>query len=184
MTTRNNDRMSCPHEIDVLDLVAIGQWPARADETLRAHVSTCDVCADLAAVSVAMSTLNEASTATVRVPDSAVVWYRAQTRARADMARRAGRPLLVVQIVAAAVLVSVGLLTWPSNSAWLTAWWGGVVGTTASVDAALRQFDWAGGTLTATIWLMAGLAGSATLLAAAFGVARLADRTSDPSSRP
>lgn len=181
MTTPNNDGMSCPHEIEVLDLVAIGHWPARADAVLRAHVSTCTVCTDLAAVSVAMSTLNEASMSAVRVPDSAVVWYQAQARARADMARRAGRPLLVVQIAAAAVLVGVGLLTWPSTSVWLATWWTGVMEATTPASVVV-DVNWTA-SLTASRWLAAGVAGSAMLIAAAFWVARLADRINDPTSR-
>lgn len=174
--------MTCPHEVEVLDLVAIGQWPARADAALAAHVSTCAVCADLAAVSVAVSALNDAAMSKVRVPDSAVVWYHAQARARADLARRAGRPLLVAQIAAAVVLIGVALVTWPSSSGWLATWWSGAIDAAVPASAT-TGFDWAGTGLTASRWLVAGLAGSAMLIAAAFGVARLADRSSEPSSR-
>ena len=47
--TRPSD-MSCPCERDVLDLVAIGQWPSRADEALRAHVAACATCAEVASI--------------------------------------------------------------------------------------------------------------------------------------
>lgn len=170
--------VSCPREAEVLDLVAIGQWPARADEALRAHVATCAVCADLAAVAVAMSTLNDSALASARVPDAAVVWYRAQRRARADLARRAGRPMLVAQIVAAGVLFGAGLFAWPASSAWLAAWWTGMADSAAPLDLTFR-INW-----TATSnWIAAGVAGSVMLIVAAFGVARLVDRNTDSPTR-
>ena len=42
-------RFECPHESDVLTAVYTRRWPDRADETLRAHVATCEICRDLAA---------------------------------------------------------------------------------------------------------------------------------------
>src|SRR6188768_22628 len=91
----------CPHEQDVLDLVAIGQWPARADASLVAHAEACETCRDLASVAGAIVESRDALPAT-HVPDASVVWYRAQVRARLDAARRAGRPMLFAQMAAVA----------------------------------------------------------------------------------
>ena len=72
----------CPCESEVLGLVSMGQWPARADAALRAHVDDCDVCGDLAAAAAAILELRDAPEHPVSVPDASVVWYRAQIHAR------------------------------------------------------------------------------------------------------
>ena len=59
---------SCVHEAEVLDLVWTNQWPARAERSLVEHVTTCDVCRDLAIVASAVGDLNEATAADVKVP--------------------------------------------------------------------------------------------------------------------
>ena len=43
-------RHFCPFEDQVLAAVTSGDWPDRADETLRSHVAECATCADLAMV--------------------------------------------------------------------------------------------------------------------------------------
>ena len=51
----NRPMIPCARETDVLDLIAIGQWPARADATLAAHVASCASCSDLAIVASAIT---------------------------------------------------------------------------------------------------------------------------------
>ncbi|MBM3752074.1 MAG: hypothetical protein FJW21_13005 [Acidimicrobiia bacterium] len=105
--------MSCPHERDVLDLVAIGQWPARADAALRTHAAGCGICAEVAAVAVAVREWAD-DPRPVKVPDAAVVWYRAQVRAKEEAARRASRPLLAAQLVALAAVILAVVTIGPS----------------------------------------------------------------------
>ena len=120
---------SCPHESDVLELVAIDQWPARADAALRAHVDGCEVCGDLAAAAAAIVALRESTPAAeIRVPDASVVWYRAQMRARSENMQRASRPILIVQYatlacaLALAVAFSGPVIGWAGSwLQWLTA---------------------------------------------------------------
>jgi hypothetical protein len=115
--TRPSD-LSCVHERDVLDLVAIGQWPSRADETLRAHVATCATCAEVAAVAAAVREWADETDASepVKVPDASVVWYRAQVRAREEATRRASRPVLVAQLVALVAVVLAAVWIGPELS--------------------------------------------------------------------
>jgi len=130
--TRPSDG-SCACERDVLDLVAIGQWPSRADETLRAHVATCATCAEVAAVAAAVREWADEADDTdpVKVPDASVVWYRAQVRAREEATRRASRPVLVAQLVALVAVVCAAVwigpelslsLSMPDLSGWWPAW--------------------------------------------------------------
>jgi hypothetical protein len=115
--TRPSD-FTCACERDVLDLVAIGQWPSRADEALRAHVASCATCAEVAAVAAAVREWADDSDAAepVKVPDASVVWYRAQVRAREDATRRASRPVLVAQLVALVAVVIAAVLIGPELS--------------------------------------------------------------------
>jgi hypothetical protein len=100
-------RFDCPHESDVLTAVYTRRWPDRADEALRAHVATCEICRDLAAVSSAFEEECDDARGRVPVPDSRLVWWRAQLRARQDAARTVVRPITVAQAVALAVTVGV-----------------------------------------------------------------------------
>lgn len=115
----------CAHEADVLELVAIGQWPARADESLRAHVDGCESCREVAVVASAVVTRRDAMAADVRLPDASVVWFAADRRVRTDAARRAEQPIAAVEILAvtagAAALgagVVAGRLNWDALSRW------------------------------------------------------------------
>ena len=114
---------SCPHEADVLELVAIDQWPARADATLRAHVDTCEVCADLAAAAAAIVALRESTpSADIRVPDASVVWYRSQMRARSENMQRASRPILIVQYATLACALAIAVAFSGPVLGWTGSW--------------------------------------------------------------
>ena len=120
----------CDREQDVLDALSAGRWPDRCDADLRAHVTTCRLCTDLADVATALLDEHDSAWREARVPPSGVVWWRAQLRAREEAARAAGRPLAFIQGVAAsfAVWLVVALLrAVPQDS--LSAWraWGAAV---------------------------------------------------------
>jgi hypothetical protein len=93
----------CDREEDVLDAMAARRWPERAAEELRAHVTACPVCADLAEVAKAVLDDRQQLWSEGRVPPAGVIWWRAQLRAREDAARAAGRPVAFIQGVAASV---------------------------------------------------------------------------------
>src|SRR3954453_5394093 len=102
-------RAECLHEADVLTAVKKRRWPDRVEPELRVHVMTCDVCADLVAVLAAFQGEDdhEAGLARTRVPDSAIVWWKSQLRARQDAERLAVRPITVAQAVAFATAIGV-----------------------------------------------------------------------------
>lgn len=104
----------CPFESEVLDAVASRRWPARADDTLRAHVASCESCADLAAVAGALLYEEDAAYAEARVPPAGAVWHRAQLRAREEATRAAARPIGFVQGLA----VSCGVAALIVAAAW------------------------------------------------------------------
>jgi hypothetical protein len=116
--------VDCCCEEDVLDALSSGRWPDRADDELRAHVGACAICTDVVAIASAVLEVREGESTDMRIPSSAVMWWRAQMRARQEAAREAARPINVAQVVA---LVSVAALTVVSLVA-LSPWLGGLVG--------------------------------------------------------
>jgi hypothetical protein len=93
-------RTECAREQDVLDAIAARRWPGRCDAELREHVAACSICADLVEVVGALTDSHDDLWPHVQVPSSANVWWRAQLRARQEAARKASRPITVVQVVA------------------------------------------------------------------------------------
>jgi hypothetical protein len=112
---------SCPHETDVLDLVAIDQWPQRAEATLQAHVASCPLCAEVASIATAVREWGTAEDIP-RMPESSVVWHRAQVRARAQAAHAAFRPVWLAQGFAVIALI-VALVWMGPGASWYASVW-------------------------------------------------------------
>jgi hypothetical protein len=141
---------TCDLEQDVLQLVAIDQWPRQAGAALVAHVETCSCCRDVVLVTTALRRAPERDAA---LPNPSVVWQHAQLQARQEAVRRAMQPVAAARVVAA-VAIGVSILF---AVTWLMA----------------RTPD-AGGVSTADRWgsLLTGIeaAGTSMVAAAAAGV--------------
>lgn len=125
----------CSHERDVLDLVAIGQWPQRADAQLRAHVAQCAGCAEVAEIAVAVREWNEVALV-APVPDASIVWRRAQVKAREAAARTASKPVWVAQGFALVALV-VALVWMGPGAGWYASLWSGVTAAVPALNVSL-----------------------------------------------
>lgn len=91
----------CPFEADLVDTIHAARWPAGADPSLVAHVETCEICHDVAAVLPAVLELvDQQETAAPPLPEAGAVWLRAQLRARAEAERTATHPITAAQAVA------------------------------------------------------------------------------------
>jgi hypothetical protein len=115
--------VDCCREDDVLDALTSGRWPDRVGDDIKDHVATCAICADVVAVASAVLEVRH-EPGEMRIPSSAVMWWRAQMRARQEAAREAARPITVAQVVAAVTLVAVavgGLIV-------LSPWFAGILG--------------------------------------------------------
>jgi hypothetical protein len=142
--------VDCCREDDVLDALTSGRWPDRADDELRGHVTTCAICADVVEVASAVLQVRNDEPGEMRIPSSAVMWWRAQMRARQEAAREAARPITVAQIVALVTLVVVSVSAFIALSPWLSGvvgGWPNVVGSVTSlatlrVPAALLTQGW------------------------------------------
>jgi hypothetical protein len=93
--------VTCIREQDVLDVLATGRLPAACDADLDRHIEGCAGCADLLLTAAALLEDRECAWSEASVPPSAVVWWRAQLRAREEAARSAVRPIAFAQGVAA-----------------------------------------------------------------------------------
>ena len=104
----------CRHEADVVAAVTGGRWPDAADATLREHVTSCSVCAEVLQVAEAMAALEQETLADTRLPAAGQVWWRAQVRARHDAEAVAARPVMVAQAVggAAALGLVSAVVSW------------------------------------------------------------------------
>jgi hypothetical protein len=119
----------CAREADLLDVLAAGRWPDSSPADLRSHVAGCGCCSELIAVALPLLQEAELAERDARIPPSAVVWWRAQTRARREAVEAATRPIALAQWVAAACATGLiaGIVTYtqPAVGTWLA--WGGSV---------------------------------------------------------
>ena len=94
------NRVECEFESEVLAAVVQSRWPDRAGKELLAHVQTCEICSDVAAVAGAIEESRNHVRASAALPESGRVWWLAQTRARHEAMQAAGRPITAVQVAA------------------------------------------------------------------------------------
>ena len=100
--------VGCELESEVLAAALQSRWPDGVDDRLRAHVSMCAICSDVAQVAGAIDGSREELRVIATVPDSGRVWWLAKLRARREAAEAAGRPITIAQLLAFGC--AVGLL--------------------------------------------------------------------------
>jgi predicted anti-sigma-YlaC factor YlaD len=130
---------SCPRESDLWDAIAAGRWPDAADATLRAHVVDCSACRDLALVASSLQRDASEVARDATPPSSAIVWWRAQMRARREAADAADRPITVIQGLAIACAAGLLLGLMGSVVASVRGWSGWIGAWTASTASAATQ---------------------------------------------
>ncbi len=92
-------QIECEFEADVLSAVLQSRWPERAERGLREHVETCTICSDVAAVADAIECARE-ETVPQALPESGLVWWKAQMRARREALETVARPITAIQLAA------------------------------------------------------------------------------------
>ena len=100
-------RLECNREQDILDAVASGRWPERADAELRLHTKSCRICTEVALISMLYQEDYSVALDQARVPSSGLVWWKSELRARQEALRAASRPIEMVQGVSVACVISV-----------------------------------------------------------------------------
>ena len=152
--------IECCREQDVLDALTSGRWPGRADADLRAHVAACELCADVVDVAGALLVDRDDQPGDARIPSSAVVWWRAQRRARQEAAREAARPITVALALASVAAVGLTVSALAALSPWLNGllrgWMSGMGDAMASAQtpAVLLAYGWMLPALIIGVWLV------------------------------
>jgi len=118
-------KIECEFEADVLAAVIQSRWPDRVDAELREHVKTCEICSDVAAVAGAIECAREETAAYASIPDalpdSGLVWWKAQMRARREAVEAAGRPITAIQVAAFACAMGLMGACIGATSSWFQA---------------------------------------------------------------
>jgi hypothetical protein len=126
-------RIKCDREPDAFEAASLGWWPDRADDDLRAHVATCESCAEVIAVASALQQDRHEAVQRAPILPAEVVWWRAEWRAREEAARAAARPITVAHVIAVACAGIAALALVGGTFGWLRTWSGWVVGLLPSV---------------------------------------------------
>ena len=140
-------RSECAREAELLDALQTTAWPDCCPADLRAHVGQCRSCEDLAAIVLPLLDEHRAATLEAGVPSSAIVWWRAQQRARLEALSVAARPITVVQWLSAAcaaglLAAAIGYVS-PALRESLARAWSMVSGIMAPGAGALSALPWA-----------------------------------------
>jgi hypothetical protein len=113
--------VECAYEAEVLAAVLSERWPEHVDASLREHAAGCAVCSEVAMVAGALEASLEEMRAVAPVPDSSLVWRRAQFRARREAVEAAGRPISAVQAIAFACAMGLMGACFGATSTWFQA---------------------------------------------------------------
>ena len=94
--------ITCAREAELWEAIATGRWPETASAELHAHVDSCGICREFADVAGAVHADAIESARAAEPPTSAIVWWRAQMRARQEAAHAADRPITIAHALAVA----------------------------------------------------------------------------------
>jgi len=106
--------IECNHEIEIVDTITSGRWPAGCTEELQLHAASCPVCRDVVRVALALTQDRSDALQAVRIPSAGLVWWRSEMRARRDAVNKANRPLQIVECAAAlcVLVAAAALFSW------------------------------------------------------------------------
>jgi len=99
--------VECQFESEVLGAVLEARWPERTDAGLVAHVAGCAICSEIVTIAGAIAASREEIGAPAAIPDSGLVWWLAQRRARLEAAEIANRPIRATQGIALVCAVAL-----------------------------------------------------------------------------
>jgi hypothetical protein len=127
--------IECEFEADALAAALQSRWPDQVGVELRAHVAECPICSDVVAIASAADDARIEMRARVVVPDSGVVWWRAQLRARREAAEAAGRPITAAQSIAFASAVGLLGACFGATSTWFQSAFRSIASHLGGIDA-------------------------------------------------
>ncbi len=103
---------SCVRESELSDSLKTGHWPDACDASLRAHVNTCQRCADYLLLTQAFKSSRAAAVVHSNIDHPGLLYWRAQLRRRNQALDQLSRPTYFVASFAfySALLVAFGFL--------------------------------------------------------------------------
>jgi len=106
----------CPHENEIRQLAASGQWPHACPADLTDHLRSCRTCADLLMLEQAFREDRRRTIQQAAPPAPGTIWWRAQLRRRSAALESIDKPIVRVQIFTICVylLAAVSLVAWQS----------------------------------------------------------------------
>lgn len=101
---------ACPNEPRVIRCARTGFW----DAELERHVTNCRACAEAACIARLLNDMRSADEAAARIPDSGLMWRKAQFLAARDAGERATQPISFVERFAwaLAIVCAIGVCVW------------------------------------------------------------------------
>ncbi|HTU32769.1 MAG TPA: hypothetical protein VMF66_03090 [Candidatus Acidoferrum sp.] len=112
---------ACENEPRVVRCARTGFW----DSELQQHVRECRVCAEAASIARLLNDMRRADDAAARIPDSSLMWRKAQFLATRDASERATQPISFVErfayAVASVCLIAVCFWQWHAIRSWFAA---------------------------------------------------------------
>lgn len=101
---------ACENEPRVIRCARTGFW----DADLEQHVTKCRACAEAASIARLLNEIRRADEASARIPDSGLMWHRAQFLATRDASQRATQPISFVEhfAYAAAIVCLTAITVW------------------------------------------------------------------------
>jgi hypothetical protein len=111
--------LQCKEELRLIKSVRTGFW----DANLEQHVSTCAVCSEVAAMARLLNELRAIDEAECTIPDSALMWWKAQLLAKREAGEQATQPISFVErfayVLGAVCVIGVCVLQWHALREWL-----------------------------------------------------------------
>jgi hypothetical protein len=108
--------IECSREIELVDAIAGGLWPDRAEKDLHDHAQTCEACRDVLAVVEALRQEQAHACRQAPVPFARVVWWRARVRARAEAAQTVTQPITWLNGITTVSVIAVSVATMSAAS--------------------------------------------------------------------
>jgi hypothetical protein len=127
--------IDCEFEADALAAALQSRWPEQVDAKLRAHIVACPICSDVITIATAVDSARDDTRAHRVVPDSGLVWWRAQLRARREAAEAAGRPITAAQLVAFGCAIGLLGACFGATSTWFQSAFRWIASSLGGVDA-------------------------------------------------
>jgi hypothetical protein len=109
----------CEHEMRVIKSARTGFWGA----DLQEHVASCPACSEAAFAARVLNEMRAVDEAEARIPDSGLMWWKAQLLAKREAGEHATRPISLVErfayVLGAVCAIGVCVLRWQAIRGWL-----------------------------------------------------------------